>query len=56
MMGRITCTITIVDGFGNTDHYGFTYQTDEGRHQSGWMPVLFVDNFTGHAPRTTHHV
>lgn len=47
-MGRIDCVISVVDRFGMTPHYGFTYRTDAGVFQSGWMPCEFVDNFTGH--------
>lgn len=52
-MGTIRCLITIVDAFGNTPHYGFVYQLPNGKYESGWMPVYFVDNFTGHPNTTT---
>lgn len=42
------CTITTVDKFGCTPHYGFTYQDSNGNYQGGWMPVEFVDKGTGH--------
>jgi hypothetical protein len=47
-MGRIDCTITAIDKFGNEPHYGFTWHDDAGVLHAGWMPRSFVQNFTGH--------
>lgn len=48
-MGRFQCTITKISSFGSTPHYGFFYHSDDhGKIEQGWMPVYFVDNFTGH--------
>lgn len=50
-MGPIACKVTAIDSFGTTPHYGFTYYNNDGDFHSGWMPVLFVDQFTGHQMR-----
>lgn len=51
-MGRIECVISAVDRFGTTPHYGFTYRTDAGGYESGWMPCSFVETMTGYAIKT----
>lgn len=48
-MGNIECTITQISAFSGTAHYGFTYEYDNGKLGCGWMPVLFVDRFSGHS-------
>lgn len=39
------CTITAIDSFGSTSHYGFTYLDLQNNYQAGWMPVFFIDAF-----------
>lgn len=55
-MGRITCTITKVTSFSGEPHYGFTFMHDTApgepyRFGCGYMPVYFVENFTGYFPK-----
>lgn len=47
-MGAIVCTITATSSFSGTEHYGFTYEYDNGKLGCGWMPVLFVHRLAGH--------
>lgn len=52
-MGRIDCTITSTATFSGELHYGFTFIHDLKPGEApklgcGWMPVYFVENFTGH--------
>lgn len=54
-MGQIACTITRITEFSGEQHYGFTFVKDFGpekvtQYGCGWMPVFFVDNFTGFNP------
>jgi len=53
-MGRIICTVThIWNAVPFEPHYQFDYHTDDGEEHAGQMPILFVDNFTGHmGPRS----
>lgn len=51
-MGRnFVCTVTVKDRFGCEPHYGFTFRDGEGNYRSGWIPVEFVDRFTGHVAK-----
>jgi hypothetical protein len=52
-MGQIVCTITQIGEFSGEPHYGFTYVREHGpniqtQYGCGWMPVFFVENFTGY--------
>lgn len=52
-IGQIRCTITKIETFNGEPHYGFMFIKSSGPHELtqygwGWMPVHFVDNFTGH--------
>jgi len=52
-MGRIKCTVNDVLPMlalhGPEQHVGFTWKEDvTGTEHSGWMPLTFVEQFTGH--------
>jgi hypothetical protein len=52
-MGAVDCHITGTATFSGQDHYGFTFIHNGKPGQPpklgcGWMPVYFVENFTGY--------